>query len=295
MNGSDPVISLSTGVAYSSFELLEIVVARRPVLFKDLRLAFGNIGPIPATKALENAQGMGWIGSDDNGVAVPTVSGERLLAIGTPVGRLRRTILDYIDIEEPFWLQTASFGRAKLLQFAGPSIGQVFLEAGLTDGCSDDVVEFWDALSARARGQKNDRLLAIGRDGERLTIARESARTGKTPKWVSLENNEDGYDVLSTMGREDSRKLSIEVKATSVGIKGSFHLTANEWDRAISFPCHTFHLWDLAQSEPSLAVLLPLDVEPHIPANRGRGDWESVEIPFAAFTERFSNPVLMCE
>lgn len=164
---------LSAGIAYASFELLEIVVARYPVKFKYLRSAFGNIGPIPSVRAFENALSMGWITSDDDGAAVLTVSGERLVAIGTPAGRLRRTILDYIDIEEPFWLQTASFGRTKLLRFTGPSIGQVFLEAGLTDGQSDDVVQFWDSLSARARGQKNDCLLAIGRDGERLTIARE--------------------------------------------------------------------------------------------------------------------------
>lgn len=292
MNGGGSALSLSAGIAYASFELLEIVVARRPVSFKDLGWALGNIGPIPTAKVLENALGMGWVGHDDDGAAVPTASGEKLLAIGAPAGRLRQAILDYIDIEEPFWLQTANFGRAKLLRFAGPAIGQVFLEAGLTGGCSDDVVEFWDALAARARGQKNDRLLAIGRDGERLTIAREKARTGRTPKWVSLDSNEDGYDVLSTVGREDSRQLSIEVKATTIGITGSFHLTANEWDRAVSFPCHTFHLWDLTRSEPSLAVLSCLDVEPHIPINQGHGNWESVEIPIAAFSERFSSPVV---
>ncbi|CAE6729993.1 hypothetical protein [Candidatus Nitrotoga fabula] len=120
---------LSAGIAYASFELLEIVVARRPVSFKDLRWTLGNIGPIPTAKVLENALGMGWVGHDDDGAAVPTASGEKLLAIGAPAGRLRQAILDYIDIEEPFWLQTANFGRAKLLRFAGPAIGQIFLEA----------------------------------------------------------------------------------------------------------------------------------------------------------------------
>lgn len=201
--------------------------------------------------------------------------------------RVRRALLDYIDVVRPPWIQNATFGRNRVITFAGSDIAQVFVEAGLAYGTDKDVVDFWDELAARARGQKGVRLNAVGRAGERLTIELETRRTGRAPKWVSVDSNADGYDVLSVAGPADSRHLSIEVKATTVGAAGSFHLTANEWERAIVSDLYAFHLWDMRAAIPALAVLSKEDVDPHIPADRGNGRWESVEIPFGAFSERF--------
>lgn len=145
-----------------------------------------------------------------------------------------------------------------------------------------DVEKFLAALP-----KEPTRLTGIGRAGERLTIAHERERTGHEPKWISVESNEDGYDVLSVAGRSDARLLSIEVKATTVGTGGSFHLTANEWDRAVFNDIHAFHLWDISRPVPSLAVLAKTEVAPHVPDNRGNGAWESVEIPFGAFSGMF--------
>jgi hypothetical protein len=89
-------------------------------------------------------------------------------------------------------IQNASFGRKKVIAFAGTQIGQVFVEASLADGDDDGVVAFWDAMAVMARGQKNDRLTAVGRQGERLTLAYEKMRTGREPKWIAIDNNEDG-------------------------------------------------------------------------------------------------------
>lgn len=198
-------------------------------------------------------------------------------------------MLDYIDVIRPSWIQNATFGRARVLAFAGGEIAQVFVEAGLAHGVGDDVVTFWDEMAARARGQKGVRLTEIGRAGERLTITHEKERTGREPKWISVENNQDGYDVLSVAGPEDGRLLSIKVKATSIGLGGSFHLTANEWDRAVLNNIHVFHLWDISCAVPSLAILSKTEVDPHVPSNRGEGNWESVEVPFAAFAAKFSS------
>ena len=63
-----------------------------------------------------------------------------------------------------------------------------------------------------------------------MTLAHEKDRTGRKPKWVAIDNNEDGYDVFSVVDAEDSRALSIEVKISTMGLAGSFHLTRNEWD-----------------------------------------------------------------
>ena len=151
-----------------------------------------------------------------------TPTGVRLQGLTGYEPMLRQALLDYIDVERPAWVQNSSFGRAKVIAFAGNQIGQVFVEAGLADGTDDEVVSFWDAMAAIARGQKIDRLTAIGRQGERLTIAHEEGRTGRKPKWVAIDNSEDGYDVLSVINMEDPRSLSIEVKSSTMGLSGGF-------------------------------------------------------------------------
>jgi hypothetical protein len=178
-----------------------------------------------------------------------------------------------------------------MLAFAGRDVAQVFVEAGLAAGFDSEVVDFWDELAARARGQRQAQLNRIGRLGERQTIAHEQKRTGRSPKWVSVDDNADGYDVLSVVDSTDPRPLSIEVKASSIGMRGSFHVTRNEWDRANETECHVFHLWNVQnKSAPQLAVLMPEDVKPHVSRDAGDGCWELVEIPFAAFGSKFGSP-----
>jgi hypothetical protein len=86
-----------------------------------------------------------------------------------------------------------------------------------------------------------------------------------------IDSNADGYDVLSVAGPSDGRHLSIEVKATNVGLTGSFHLTANEWERAFFSDLHVFHLWNISSSCPTLAELSKDDVAPHVPVDCGEG------------------------
>ncbi|HZR64408.1 MAG TPA: DUF3883 domain-containing protein [Terriglobales bacterium] len=105
---------------------------------------------------------------------------------------------------------------------------------------------------------------------------------------MAIDNNEDGYDVLSVVAATDVRPLSIEVKGSTMGIAGTFHLSRNEWERAIEAESHLFDLWDMGKDrEPALAVITPEDLKPHIPVNQGTGIWESVKVPFAPFIEQF--------
>lgn len=281
------MIKLSPGLAYSCFELLGIA-SRNPLTFPQIHTSFAYIGSISTDKVVETTQRLNWLHSDDKGIAVITPSGQRLLMLSGYRPMLRQALLDYIDIERPPWLQNATFGRSRVLSFAGSEIAQVFVEAELAQGINDEVIAFWDALAARARGQKSDRLTAIGRQGERLTIAYEETRTGRKPKWVAIDNNEDGYDVLSIVASDDARHLSIEVKASTMGIVGSFHLTRHEWERSAEVDNHVFHLWAIRpSSQPCLAVIAPLEMQSHIPCDLGLGSWKSVEIPFAAFKPHF--------
>lgn len=283
--------AFSPGLAMSCFELLEMAI-RRNLRFAGMASEISKIGVMPTSKVLDLAQTLNWICAGDNGLATVTVEGHRILSLHGYEGRVRRALLDFIDVVRPPWIQNATFGRAKVLSFAGREIAQVFVEAGLAHGTDQDVVDFWDELAARARGQKGVRLNAVGRAGERLTIEHETNRTGRKPKWVSLDSNADGYDVLSVAGPSDGRHLSIEVKATTIGMAGYLHLTANEWERSNDSDLHEFHLWNLSADTPALAVLSKDDVAPHIPVNCGKGQWESVEIPFGVFSSKFEAKAL---
>lgn len=281
--------AFSPGLAQGCFELLDMV-QRRSVYFQSISTEFSRLGIMPAYKVAQLAQALNWLEAGEDGAAVLTVAGSRIVACSCYEQRIRQALLDYIDIVRPPWLQNATFGRARVLAFTGQDIRQVFVEAGLADGTDKVVVAFWDEMAARARGQKGTRLNDIGREGERRTIAHERERTGREPKWISIDNNADGYDVLSVCGPTDARLLSIEVKATTLGLEGSFHLTANEWERSLLCDLHAFHLWDLSRSIPNLAVLSQNDLDEHIPGNRGNGIWESVQIPFKVFASKFFQP-----
>lgn len=280
------MLRFSPGIAQGCFELLALV-KKHPNTAAHFLHAFSSIGSIPSEKIYATAQVLRWITIDATGNIAPTVEGERVLATGTYPALLRQMLLDYIDVVRPSWLQNAISGRAKVLHFAGAEISQVFVEAALAEGSDSDTVAFWDILAARARGIKDDRQNQIGRIGERLTLEYEQARTGKAAKWVSIESNEDGYDVLSIVSSDDARKLSIEVKASSMGLNGSFYLTTNEWERAQESPTHAFHLWDVSRSPAALCILQVDELAQHIPQNSGQGCWQSVQVPFRAFTQKF--------
>ncbi|SOY54132.1 conserved hypothetical protein [Cupriavidus taiwanensis] len=284
------MLAFSPGLAQGCFELLGLITRQR-LSFAQLVASFSHFGSLPSVKVVETAQALGWIRSDEEQLAALTVAGRRLTGIAGYEGQLRQALLDYIDSQHPSWIQNASFGRSRVLAFAGSQIAQVFVEAGLANGSTDDVVEFWDRLSARARGQRNERLTQIGRSGERLTLKYERSRTGVEPQWIAIENNADGYDILSVVDRSTSQKLTIEVKTSSMGIAGQFFLTRNEWDRANESAQHVFHLWDVSSlSGPKLAVVSIDLMTSHVPVDCGLGTWESVEVPYRSFGELFFQP-----
>ncbi|WP_211703145.1 protein NO VEIN domain-containing protein [Paraburkholderia aspalathi] len=236
-------------------------------------------------------QTLGWLRVNDSGVAVVAPTGDRILRLGNDRKRLRRALLDYVEVFRPPWLMMTLDGRLRTLTFAPIEFRQSMVEAYLAEGCDDEVIEFWDRLAAIARGQQDIKLSAVGREGERLTIAYEKQRTGVAPVWRSIESNADGYDVMSIVSDVDHAQLQIEVKASSIGLSGILHLTRNEWDATESMPHHTFHLWDLSnQLAPRLATVPRVLMEAHIPTDRGTGRWGEAEIPFNVFVGYFVTP-----
>ena len=92
--------------------------------------------------------------------------------------------------------------------------------------------------------------------------------------------------MLSIIARDDRRLVSIEVKASTLGLQGSFHLTRNEWERACAVDHHFFHLWAInGRQEHLLACVTPGQMSAHMPVNAGNGSWEIVEVPFTAFAD----------
>ncbi|WP_342308245.1 DUF3883 domain-containing protein [Burkholderia pyrrocinia] len=274
---------LSPGLAQGCFELLTII-ARQQLTFSEIKSSFAYFGSISSQKIVETAQALNWLEIGESGHAQATSSGAQLLSTIGYEEQLRKALLDYIDIEHPSWVQSASFGRSRVISFAGTQIAQIFIEAGLAEGTSDAVISFWDELASRARGQRDHTLVRIGRIGERLTLDYEKNRTGKTPTWISIDNNADGYDVLSIIDKGDSKPLTIEVKTSTQGKSGFATITRNEWEMATESEAHVFHFWNISnQNSPKLTVIDSKQLLKHIPVDHGEGRWENTKISFSTF------------
>lgn len=284
--------ALSPGILDSSFQMLGMF-DRAAMTLRDFSMSFPRVGVCRTEDVMEFALGVSWMRPGNSGVVELTAGGRRILLLDNHGSRMKQSVLDYVEEFEPAWVQNATYGRRKVLDFVGSDVRQVLVEAGLATGHDGETVRFWDRLAAQARGQKDISLAEIGRRGESLTVIREKTRTGREPKWVSVDNNADGYDVLSVVAADNPAKLSIEVKATTLGARGSFHVTRNEWGRAAEAQFHCFHLWMLAgdnDSDSSLAVIAPDEMRPHVPVNSGKGEWTSFEVPFDAFRSVFADP-----
>ncbi len=287
------MITLSPGVAHGCFNLLRIVGEHRLPLSR-VSSEVPRFESLKTEDLLELCQRLNWIRANDAGEAALAPAGDRMLAIGSERERLRQALIDYVEIERPDWLQLSIDGRSRCMKFGPTGVMQTISEAYLADGYDPDVVVFWDLLAAIARGQRSAAVSAIGRRGERLTLDFERRRTGKDPVWRSIESNSDGYDVLSVVSRQELARMQIEVKASTMGIRGFMHLTRNEWDQTELMPRHTLHLWDIRDdANPKLAIVPRADLAAHVPADTGAGRWKEVEVSFAAFVGRFQDPAAL--
>jgi len=277
--------ALSPGIAHGCFELLDLLEAA-PMPLGAAR-TLGKLGIVSSERVCRCAQLLGWTEINENGLLVPTARGQSIRLMRRTEERLREALLNLVEATDPPWVQGARFGRRHVLQYSPPEIAQVCREAGLATEVSEEVVAFWDLLAARARGLHDVRLNETGRQGERLTLQYEEQRTGRLPRWIALDSNADGYDVLSSVSDVDSTPLCIEVKASRAGIRGDFYLTRKEWNTARDLLGFALHLWDMSASTPRLAVVDIQGIASHVPSDEGEGCWDSVRIPYSPFTAMF--------
>jgi hypothetical protein len=196
---------------------------------------------------------------------------------------LRETILRMAKRLKPFWARVSPFGRDRVCAVMSADQIQCLRYAELLDSTDEAVWRWWDVLAANFRAEKLDRLMEIGRIGEQLSLRLERAtlkRLGitKNPRWISLDDNLAGYDILSyrlDKGGAES-KVFIEVKATYSPDR-SFVLTRREWDFAErSGAASEFHFWYLP--DKSLRKATTSDISRSIPTDRGLGAWDQASL-----------------
>jgi hypothetical protein len=271
---------LSVGVLYSCQDFLELCV-EQPFTLDAVRESFtGRFSVASFDAVLGCLRECGWITFDECGRFLVTSAGAQITCAGSRQAALQFQVRDYIDSTKPTWSGLISQGREEAMSYFPTDVSQVFKEAGLAGNYDDEVVAWWDSAALIARGRLSDLLTQIGRTGERLSREFEFNRTGQLPKWVAVDSNLAGYDLLSVVSREDDRPLRIEVKATSQTDKSaSFFLSRGEWDCASSHGDHVFHFWRL-KPQPRVTVVGKASMASHIPRDFGSGAWKQVKVSF---------------
>jgi hypothetical protein len=192
---------------------------------------------------------------------------------------LRETIFKMATRLKPFWAKVSPFGRDRVSAIMSSDQIQCLRYAELLDSTDEPVWRWWDKLAANFRSEKLDRLTEIGRMGEQLSLRLEMETLkklgiSKAPRWISLDDNLAGYDILSyrpNVGNGET-KAFIEVKATYSADR-AFFLTRREWDFAErSGSAFEFHFWHLP--DQSLYRATVNEVSKSIPLDRGLGRWD---------------------
>lgn len=104
-----------------------------------------------------------------------------------------------------------------------------------------------------------------------------SARAYVVAKWIALEDNAAGFDLLSFTSEDGTpEELMIEVKAVTFA-PVSFFFTRSEWEKAQQNPGrYVVHLWVLSgQLFRSMTVG---ELNAHIPTDCGSGMWQQVKV-----------------
>ncbi len=279
---------ISPGVMKSSSNLLKFLHMNTLDVnkFLNLNVSFDVFGRASRSRVLELCQEANWISVDENGQMRPTQTGLEIINQKTEITALRHQLRTIIFHTQPPWAKTIQYGRKELLNTVGPDIRQCFIEAALSEGWDEETVIWWDILAQAARGNTADELLSIGRRGEKKSIEFETKRVGVEPKYTALESSYPGYDILSQVSCDNDEKLSIEVKSSEKGLNyATFHLSRNEFEKALISKNYLFHLWLLSdedRNEPCICTVQ--EVAKHCPSDKGQGRWESVEIPFNIFS-----------
>lgn len=194
------------------------------------------------------------------------------------IEELRKTILKMAVRLRPFWATVSPFGRERVSAVISSDQAQCLRYAALLGSTEPEVRRWWDQLASHFRAEASDRLLEIGRNGEELSLRFEKARLQRIgveedPRWVSLEDNLAGYDILSYRKSHAGNisEVFIEVKATT-SADLCFVLSRREWDFAQNAgPAAEFHFWYLPEKKIRIADVN--EISSSVPTDHGYGTW----------------------
>jgi hypothetical protein len=206
------------------------------------------------------------------------------LSFADTASDIRSTLSRLIAHHRPWWIRGVPYGRERFATMIDQDEAQCFRAAGLMkEPATDDVVAWWDHLAQAVRTELDDRLLQQGREAERLSLAYEHERLAclgiaRTPRWVAVEDNWAGYDILSfAPGPAQPVNRLIEVKSSTQD-PPRIILTRKEWEAAMRYgEAYVFHVWRLPTRD--LIERTVSEIKVHVPAERGDGRWRELEIP----------------
>ena len=147
------------------------------------------------------------------------------------------------------WKGSFKYGRKYVLESLSINERQVFRSAGLlTNDFNDEITSWWDQMQIALGLSHPD----FGfREWERRTLDREIALLAKLdcpnlPKWVSIDDNMAGFDILSfRIINEKWEEVFVEVKSSSTGLK-RFFLSDREAEKLELSPSRYFlYFWDI--------------------------------------------------
>jgi hypothetical protein len=190
------------------------------------------------------------------------------------------TIVERLD---PPWLQLFCRGREAVVAALNADVKACFERSGALSQTPDEEVMKWlDELVSMAYARQDAGRLLLGRQAERLSFEYEQellhSETDAPPiRWISLDDNTAGYDILSYVRTGPAfLPKRIEVKASSK-VPPTIHVTRHEWEVAASgATSYVFHVWHLASR--TLRQYTVDEVADHIPTERGDGRWETIEV-----------------
>lgn len=206
------------------------------------------------------------------------------------VGFYRHCIFTVVLLDAPDWARLVTLGRGKFIRRLKADefrdIRSLFAAAELmAEPPSLSDVKWWDDLQTHVRLQKDLEFNERSRQAELLSLQHERAEMAKVgltlePVWMAIEDNTAGYDVLSYRpGVFGPINRLIEVKST-IANPPSFILSRGEWEKAKSFGQNfVFQIWVFAGGVPKFHEKTVAEVEPHIPADSGKGRWKNAVVP----------------
>ena len=192
--------------------------------------------------------------------------------------------------ELPEWAKLMTLGRGRFIKRLSSEeyrdVRSLFRQARLLDEPpSTGDVEWWDDIQAHVRTNTDAEKVRRARAAEQLSIEYERERLAKLglplePRWMAIEDNTAGYDVLSyNPGPFGPLNKLIEVKST-IASPLRFFLTRNEWEQASKFgKAYIFHVWDIQKPPAVLYEKTVEQIAPHVPQDNKKGQWKTALIP----------------